>query len=69
MGGAHHDTLLSGEVRRITEQLVLRHGQQTRQLSDQHGVVETVVAGSRRDQVPALEAQEGEEPCLLQVLQ
>lgn len=54
----HQNSLFSGEIRRITEQLVLRHGEETRGLPDEHGVVQPVVAGGNRDQVLPLGTRE-----------
>lgn len=54
---AHQDTLLSGEIWRVAQQLALRHGEQAGGLSDQHGVVQAVVTGSRRDQVFTLKSE------------
>lgn len=54
---AHQDTLLSGEIWRVAQQLALRHREQAGGLSDQHGVVQPVVTGSRRDQVFTLEPE------------
>lgn len=53
-GGADRDFVLSGEVGPFAQQLALRQGEDAGGLSDQHRVVETVVARSRRDQVTAL---------------
>lgn len=58
VGVAHQDSLFSGDVWRITEQLVLRHSQQAGRLSDQNGVVEPVVPRSGRDQVLPLKQVE-----------
>lgn len=48
------DFVLSGEVGPFAQQLALRQGEDAGGLSDQHRVVETIVARSRRDQVTAL---------------
>lgn len=49
--------MLSGEIWRVAQQLALRHSEQTGGLSDQHGVVQAVVTGSRRDQVFTLKPE------------
>lgn len=49
--------MLSGEIWRVAQQLALWHSEQTGGLSDQHGVVQAVVTGSRRDQVFTLKPE------------
>lgn len=48
------DFVLSGEVGPFAQQLALRQCEDTRGLSNQHRVVETIVARSCRDEVAAL---------------
>lgn len=53
-----HNFVLSGEVRRLTQQLALRHSDRAGGLSNQHSVVKPHTSQSWGNQVSALRACE-----------